>query len=103
MPPDENKKINKKIKKEIFFPKNLYEKKNIPVICKKIKNHCKPSINIDRDKITDSFLKNLNKSFHRTNKHNTYTFNECFKEHHTNHFNKLFPKDTLKILGYVDE
>ena len=82
---------------------DLYEKKNIPIICKKITEHCKISANIDSDKLTESFLKILNKSFHRTNENNSYTFNEYFKEYHINHFNKLFPKDTLKILGYVDE
>ena len=77
--------------------------KNIPIICKQIKEHCKSSVNIDSDKLTNSFLKTLNKNFHRTNKNNSYTFNEYFKEHHITHFKKLFPKDTLKILGYVDE
>jgi len=96
---------NRNFNNNILFIKleNLYEKKNIPIICKKIKEHCKSSVNIDSDKLTNSFLKTLNKSFHRTNKNNSYTFNEYFKEHHINHFKKLFPKDTLKILGYVDE
>ena len=96
---------NRNFNNNILFIKleDLYEKKNIPIICKKIKKHCESSININSDKLTDSFLKKLDKSFHRTNKNNSYTFNEYFKEHHINHFNKLFPKDTLKILGYVDE
>ena len=96
---------NRNFNNNVLFIKleDLYEKKNIPIICKKIKKHCESSINIDSDKLTDSFLKNLNKSFHRTNKNNSYTFNEYFKEHHINHFNELFPKDTLKILGYVDK
>lgn len=98
---------NRNFNNNVLFIKleDLYEKKNIPIICEKIKEHCKSSVNIDSDKLTGSFLKNLNKSFHKTNKNNTYTFNEYFKEHHINHFDKLFPKDTLKILGYnkVDE
>ncbi len=96
---------NRNFNNNVLFIKleDLYEKKNIPIICKKIKKHCECSVNIDSDKLTDSFLKILNKSFHRTNKNNSYTFNEYFKEHHINHFKKLFPKDTLKILGYVDE
>ena len=96
---------NRNFNNNVLFIKleDLYEKKNIPIICKKITEHCKISANIDSHKLTESFLKMLNKNFHRTNKNNSYTFNEYFKEHHINHFNKLFPKDTLKILGYVDE
>lgn len=96
---------NRNFNNNVLFIKleSLYEKKNIPIICKKIKEHCEYSVNIDSDKLTNSFLKTLYKPFHRTNKNNSYTFNEYFKEHHINHFKKLFPKDTLEILGYVDE
>ena len=95
---------NRNFNNNVLFIKleDLYEKKNIPMICEKIKNHCESSFNIDIDKLTNSFLINLDKSFHRTNENNTYTYNKYFKEHHINHFNKLFPKDTLKILGYVE-
>ena len=96
---------NRNFNNNVLFIKleDLYQEKNIPSICKKIKNHYKSSIYIDIDKLTDCFIKNLKTSFHRTNENNNYTFNEYFKEHHINHFNKLFPKDTLKILGYADE
>ena len=75
-------------------------KKIFQIYQKKSKKHCNNSHDIDSDKLTKSFLKTLNKSFHRTNNNNSFTFNESFKEHHINHFNKLFPKDTFKILGY---
>lgn len=96
---------NRNFNNNVLFIKleDLYKKKNIPIICKKIKEHCKSSVNIDSDKLINSFLKKLNISFHRTNKNNSYTFNKYFKEHHINHFNNLFPKDTLEILGYNDE
>lgn len=96
---------NRNFNNNILFIKleDLYIKKKIPIICKKITEHCKISSDIDSDKLTKSFLKMLSRNFHRTNKNNSYTFNEYFKEHHINHFNKLFPKDTLKILGYADE
>ena len=96
---------NRNFNNNVLFIKleDLYETKNIPIICKKIKEHCKSCVNIDSDKLTNSFLKILNKSFHRTNKNNSYTFNEYFKEHHINHFINLFPNDTLKVLGYDDE
>ena len=96
---------NRNFNNNILFIKleDLYEKKNIPNICEKIKNHCESFINIDSNKLAYYFFKNLNKSFHRTNKNNSYTFNEYFKEQHINHFNKLFPKDTCKIIGYDNE
>ena len=56
MPPNENKKINKKIKKEIFFPKNLYEKKII-------KNNERKTIipQINNAKLKSKYAKSLKK------------------------------------------
>ena len=56
MPPNENKKINKKIKKEIFFPKNLYEKKII-------KNNERKTIipQINSAMLKSKYAKNLKK------------------------------------------
>jgi hypothetical protein len=96
---------NRNFNNNILFIKleDLYDKKNIPIICKKIKNHFNSTLNIDCEELNKSFLINLNKSFHRTNKNNTYTYNKYFKEHHINHFNKLFPIDTLEIMGYANK
>jgi hypothetical protein len=59
---------NRNFNNNILFIKleSLYEKKNIPIICKKIKEHCKSSVNIDSDKLTNSFLKKSSVIFFNT-------------------------------------
>ena len=79
---------------------DLYNKKNIPSICQKIKRHCHPSVDINAKKLTNSFIKMLAKSFHRTHKTNTHTYSEHFKDTHINRFADLFPSDLLDVMGY---
>ena len=67
---------------------------------KKSKNHLDSSIKIDINKLEKSFLECLKRSYHRTNTKNEYTYNKYFNSEHIEYFNKLFPEDTLEVLGY---
>jgi hypothetical protein len=79
---------------------DLYDKNNIPFLCEKIKTHCSETYDIDNIKLTDSFFKCLQKSYHRTNKNNNYTYKSSFKEKHITYFKKIFPSDIFEIMGY---
>ena len=82
---------------------DLYDKQNIPGICKNIEAHCKPSVSTQCNRLIKCFWKTLAIPFQRTNKDNCYTFRKNFKKHHIRRFNELFPSDTLDVLGYVGD
>jgi len=94
---------NRNFNNNVLFIKleDLYDQKNISFICDQIKNHCGPSFKIKSKKLCQSFIKCLKTSYHRTNDNNNYTYNEHFTEQHINHFNNLFPKDLLDVMGYT--
>jgi len=93
---------NRNFNNNILFIKieDLYDEKNIPIICEKIQKHLDSSIKIDINKLEKSFSKCLKISYHRTNTKNEYTYNKYFNSEHIEYFNKLFPEDTLEVLGY---
>ena len=81
---------------------DLYNIKNIPIICAKIKNHLLP-IYIQKDELLSIMRNKLSNDYHRTNKSNNYTYHRSFKLQHKKKFDQLFPKDIFKILGYRDD
>ena len=91
---------NRNYNNNVLFIKieDLYDTKNIPKICKKINKHLDNSI--DEKLLIKSFKTSLKKSYNRTNKINTYTYNESFKEKHYRYFYQTFPKDIFDVYGY---
>ena len=92
---------NRNFNNNIYLLKleDLYDINNIPKICSDICRIINDKT-ITYDIIYKAFVKNLKRNFHRTYQENSYTFPQLFNDIHYDEFNKLFPKDTLEVIGY---
>jgi hypothetical protein len=92
---------NRNFNNNIYLLKleDLYDINNLPKICSDICRIINDKT-ITYDIIYKAFVKNLKRNFHRTNQENSHTFPQLFKDIHYDEFNKLFPKDTMEVLGY---
>tara|TARA_B100000524_G_scaffold316257_1_gene194735 strand:+ start:38 stop:676 length:639 start_codon:yes stop_codon:yes gene_type:complete len=92
---------NRNFNNNIYLLKleDLYDINNLPKICSDICRIINDKT-ITYDIIYKAFVKNLKRNFHRTNQENSHTFPQLFKDIHYDEFNKLFPKDTMEVIGY---
>ena len=97
---------------------DLWDKSNIPIVCKKIKHHFeyierpKGLEIIQHDKLTKAFEVGLTINYHRTNFERTgmytvnykncHTYAEYLKDIHYQRIEKIFPNDLLEVLDYVE-